>query len=415
MARTSGDTLSLNNLAGALGETQNSNVSLNTLNSSAGTEVSLDDYGIDSVDDISGYAYLPENNSDTYTLGFSGEGSRFIQIKQRAANFTWSVPSGTTISKEDGDYNITVSSGENTADASQTVRESNTTNTLRVVFADGFNDHATGYNTNKDKAVYVVDTYDGNAAALCLTLDTPVTKADGTTISAGDVQEGDVLKGFEIGGLSSDSDSNYMDWNTTNLSTTSEDVTVTNVIFSFAERIYNINDGALQVTGEHPLLVKSDGIFLFKPTLNLEVGDFLIREDNSEVEITSITSSESETEVVSIDVETQDTYLINGYITHNKGANSFTAPTPATVTGLSYTDPNLTWTAVAGAADYKVQIDNNSDFSSPTHDYSNWNSTGIEIGDSFFGLTQGSTYYARVAARDAGVLSPWTSTLQFTA
>ena len=414
MARSSGDTLSLNALAGALEGTQNSNVSLDAFNGGAGTQTSLDDYGIDSVDDISGYAYLPENNSDTYTLGFGGEGSRFIQIKQRAANFTWSVPSGTTISKEDGDYNITVSSGENTADASQTVRESNTTNTLRVVFADGFNDHATGYNTNKDKAVYVVDTYDGNAAALCLTLDTPVTKADGTTISAGDVQEGDVLKGFEIGGLSSDSDSNYMDWNTTNLSTTSEDVTVTNVIFSFAERIYNINDGALQVTGEHPLLVKSDGIFLFKPTLNLEVGDFLIREDNSEVEITSITSSESETEVVSIDVETQDTYLINGYITHNKGANSFTAPTPATVTGLSYTDPNLTWTAVAGAADYKVQIDNNSDFSSPTHDYSNWNSTGIEIGDSFFGLTQGSTYYARVAARKYGVLGSYSTTLTFT-
>ena len=50
MARSSGDTLSLNNLAGATGVTQNDNVSLNTINSSAVTEDSLDDYGIDSVD-----------------------------------------------------------------------------------------------------------------------------------------------------------------------------------------------------------------------------------------------------------------------------------------------------------------------------------------------------------------------------
>ena len=45
MARSSGDTLSLNDLAGARGITQNSNVSLNAINSSAGTIVSLDNYG----------------------------------------------------------------------------------------------------------------------------------------------------------------------------------------------------------------------------------------------------------------------------------------------------------------------------------------------------------------------------------
>ena len=55
MARSSGDTLSLNALAGATGNTQNSDVSLNTINSSAGTEVSIDNFGIDTVGSISGY------------------------------------------------------------------------------------------------------------------------------------------------------------------------------------------------------------------------------------------------------------------------------------------------------------------------------------------------------------------------
>ena len=83
------------------------------------------------------------------------------------------------------------------------------------------------------------------------------------------------------------------------------------------------------------------------------------------------------------------------------------------MTGLSYSDPMLTWTGVADFEDYKLQISTVSNFSSTTHDYSNWSNSDIEIGDSFFGLTQGSTYYARVAGRDAGVLGTYSSTLTF--
>ena len=351
-------------------------------------------------------------------MGFTGEGANFTtRIKTVSTNFTWSVASGTTITKQDGDYNITVSSGQQTADGSQTVRQANATNTLRVVFSDSYNDHITsgaGYGANKDKTIYVVDTYDGNSTPLCLSLDTPITKADGTTIQAGDIQEGDVLKGFQINGLDEDSDSNYLQWNSDALSKTAENVTVTNVVFSFAIRTYNINNGELVVTGEHPMLIKDvDDTFKFKPALSIEVGDSLIKEDSSEVKVTSITPADGDVEVVSIDVETQDTYLINGYITHNKGANSHTAYVPAQVTGLSYSDPNLTWTNVTDFEDYKVQISTVSNFSSTTHDYSNWSSAGIEIGDSFFGLTQGNTYYARIAGRDAGILGTYSSTLTF--
>ena len=414
---TSGDTLSLNALKTATGATNAKMSEASGGNTTSAIQMSS--FAIDSVGDISGYTYLPENNSDTYTLGFGGAGSRFEQyIRTNAANFTWSVPAGTTITKEDGDYNITVTSGEQNDDASQTVRDNTASNTLRVVFADGFNDHATNYNTNRDKTIYVVDTYDGNAAILCITLDTPITRADGTTVKAGDVQEGDVLKGFNINGLGDDSDSNYYNWSTSELSSTSEGVTVTNVVYSFASRIYNINNGELEVTGDHPLLVKtSDNLYKFKPTLDLEVGEYLIKEDGSEVEITSINTTDTDVEVVSIDVETQDTYSINGYITHNKGANSYTLYVPQTPFNLSYTDPNLSWTGNSDQEDYRVQVDNNSDFSSPIIDYSNWNDTTMQVrlGDAPFNLTNGATYYARVAARDAGVLSPWSTAISFTA
>ena len=415
---TGGDTLSLNNLKTATGAGAASISSAMGSTPSAGANISFSSFAIDTVGSISGYTYLPENNSDTYTLGFTGEGANFTtRIKTVSTNFTWSVASGTTITKQDGDYNITVSSGEQTADGSQTVRQADATNTLRVVFSDSYNDHigaGDGYGANKDKTIYVVDTYDGNSSPLCLTLDTPIAKADGTIITAGEIEEGDVLKGFQVNGLADDSDSDYLQWNSTELSTTAEDVTVTDVVFSFSSRIYNINEGELQITGEHPMLIKDvDDTFKFKPALSIVVGDSLIKEDSSEVKITSVVSTDGDAEVVSIDVETQDTYLINGYITHNKGANSHTTYVPAQVTGLSYSDPMLTWTDVADFEDYKLQVSTVSNFSTTTHDYSNWSNSDIELGDVFFGLTQGSTYYARVAGRDAGVLGTYSSTLTF--
>ena len=423
MARSSGDTLSLNALAGATGVTQNSDVSLNTINSSAGTEVSLDDFGIDTVGSISGYTYLVEDTADTYTLGFTGAGTKFGSISARYQNFTWAkdeieVESDITISSNQ-DLTATVTAKTDIGGSSQTLISitSNQQNTLQVTFADGFNDHATNYNTVREKTVYVVDSYDGNSDALCLSLDTPVTKADGTIIPAGDVQEGDVLKGFEISTLGEDSDEDYLNWSTSDLSTTSEDVTVTSVIFSFADKIYDINDGELQVTGEHPMLVKIDNTFKFKPVLDIQVGEYLVKEDNSLVEVTSKESTIGSTEVVSIDVETEDTYLANGYITHNKGGNSFSDPLPSAVTGLAYSDPDLSWTAYTGASDYSVQVDDNIDFSSPIINKGSWNAETMQLrlGASPFNLTDGNTYYARVAARKGGRIGAYSATLTLTA
>mgnify|MGYP000465710414 CR=1 FL=1 len=81
MARSSGDTLSLNDLAGATGITQGANVSLNAINGSAGTIVKIDDYGIDSVDaSLSGYTYAVEGTSENYSITFGGAGSKFSTI-----------------------------------------------------------------------------------------------------------------------------------------------------------------------------------------------------------------------------------------------------------------------------------------------------------------------------------------------
>ena len=223
MARSSGDTLSLNNLAGALGQTQNSNVSLNAMNGGAETAVSLDDYGIDSVDDVTGYTYAVEGTNETYTMNFTGEGSKFTDIKTRGANFNWAVSptynsdgdtAGFISLESSADYTnqITVGTMNPQFSGTQTSLMSNYSHTITGTFADGYNDHATNYNVGLTKSVYSVDSYDGNSTSLCILVDTPVTLQDGTSIEAGDITEGMELQGYSFSGLGEDSDGDFYSW-----------------------------------------------------------------------------------------------------------------------------------------------------------------------------------------------------------
>jgi hypothetical protein len=435
MARSSGDTLSLNGLAGARGITQSSNVSLNAINGSAGTIVKIDDYGIDSVNStLGGFTYAVEATNETYEMSFTGAGSKFTQISSRYQNFTWSVSpafnsSGNTAgflsiaSNQDLTAVITVGSINPQGASSQTTLLGAQSHTLNGKFNDGFNDHATRYNTDIPKTVFAVDSYDGNSAALCLTIDSPVTLSDGTIIEVGDLEEGDELRGFSIGGLGTD-ESTFLDWSATSLSTTAEDVSVENLTYSFASRIYNINDGEVTATGEHPMLVKdgSDSEYRFKEMMNINTNDKLIKEVSgniTEVDVVSIVTVNSTTEIVSIDVETNDTYLVNGYITHNKGGNSHSDETGgAAPTSLVWTNSTLklSWTGDGANDVYDVQIDNNADFSSPLVSETLWSNTFLQTttnGDSFDIGT--GTRYARVRQYSTnGLLSNYSSTLTFT-
>ena len=424
---SSGDTLSLNALKSATGAAA---ASLSGAKGNTTGPIAMSSFAIDSVGSISGYTYGVENTNENYTLSFGGAGSNFdSRIASRAANFTWSRISGTTInaSISNSGKTATVSFLDNGANASQTTRNTVAANGIRVVFSDGYNDHigaGAGYGANKDKTIYCVDSYDGNNQALCLTADSPITKADGTIVNIEDLQEGDILKGFSINGLSEDSDADFYSFSSDSLGGSSKDVTVVNVVFSFAERYYSINGGEITATSEHPLFIKdlTDGLYKFKPVIGLEIGDKLIKGVDgtlTEVDVTSIDAVDGTIEVVSIDVEAEDTYMVNGYVTHNKGGNSFTDfDGPTAPTSVSYSHPNLSWSggtadtdSTAGITAYDVQVDNNSDFSSPAIDVSNWNDTSMQLAGGT-ALSAG-TYYARVRNVQSGLKSGWTSTGAF--
>ena len=415
---TSGDTLSLNALAGATGNTQNSNVSLGTIRGAA-TTTGLSFYAVDSIDDVSGFTYAVENTSETYTLGTTGGGTRFSQISGRGANVTWGISGGDKLSvSTNNGVSATIAVGNMTNAPTQTVLQSIVSHTVSATFADGFNQHAVRYNTARTKTVYSVDSYDGNSTALCLTIDSPVTLADGTIVEAGDLNEGDILKGFSIGGLSVDSDGTFLDWSTNSLSTTPKDVTIVNLTYSFAPRYYDINNGEVTATAEHPMLVKDSvsGDYLFKEMFNLVVGDKLVKGDNTEVDITSVEIVEKTTEIVSIDVESEDTYMVNGYITHNKGGNSHTdLASPGAPTSVAYNSPLITWvapssTGTTGITAYQYEISANSGFSTIENTADEWSTTEVEVNT----ILAAGTWYFRVRAIDHGLKGTWSSTLTFT-
>jgi hypothetical protein len=412
----SGDTLSLNNLAGATGFTQGTNVSLGTIRGSA-VSTGLSSYAVDTIDSVSGFTYAVEGTSETYTLGTTGGGDNFGQISGRAANVTWGITGGDKLSvSTNNGVSVSITVGDMTDSPSQTTLQTVISHTVSATFADGYNDHigaGDGYNVARTKTVYSVDSYDGNSTALCLTIDSPVTLADGTIVEAGDLNEGDVLKGFSIEGLGINSDGTFLDWSSNSLSTTPKDVTIVNLTYSFASRYYDINDGEVTATAEHPLLVKDSvsGDYLFKEMFNLVVGDKLIKGDGTEVDITSIEIVQKTSEIISIDVEEEDTYMVNGYITHNKGGNTHTdLPAPGAPTSLAYSSPNVTWvapssTGTTGITAYDIQIDNDSNFSSPIFDETEWSSTEVEVNT----LTTAGTWYIRVRAIDHGLKGAWAS------
>ena len=417
---TSGQTKSLNNLAAATGQ---GTKSISAAKGDSNGPIAMSSFAIDSVGSVTGYTYAVESTSETYTLGFGGAGSNFGRISSRAANFTWSVPAGSfiTLGTNSGTTaTFSVSSMNPQGVGAQTVLQTIQTHTIRAIFADGYNTHATDYNTSKDKTVYSVDSYDGNSVALCLTSDSPITMADGSIKEVGQIEEGDKLKGFSLNGLSVDSDGTFYDWSTSELTKTEKEVTVVNVIYSFTGKYYNVNNGEITATSEHPLLVKdsTDNLYRFKQMFNLNLNDKLIKFENGntqEIDITSITIDEETSEIVSLDVEAEDTYLVNGYITHNKGNNAFTdLGSPGAPTSLAYASPSLSWVAPAavgsgGITAYDVEIDDNSNFSSLTHNFTEWSSTTIEVNT----LLAAGTWYARVRAIDQGLKGPY-ATLTFT-
>jgi hypothetical protein len=89
---------------------------------------------------------------------------------------------------------------------------------------------------------------------------------------------------------------------------------------STALSYYKINNGLLNVTGEHAIFVykPEEDVYVFKAAKNLVVGDVLINGiDKSRVIIENIVNVINTAEVYKINVEPSNTFIANQIIVHN--------------------------------------------------------------------------------------------------
>jgi len=315
-------------------------VSMSQMSGSASVTapVKMSDFSISSVDSLTGYVYLWESTAEDYTLAFSNAGAGFTRmIASRTENFTWTKTGTLDVSFSSADYKATVTAaaisnantGTGADDDYYAAGTHNQSGSLQVKLAedgqsDGFNDHATNYNTNRTKSIVIVDAYGGSPS--CLLEGTDIQLSDGSYKKVEDLQVGDWLHTLDLPGAI---DEDYDNWRQSRFEAGFDKVvhsaSVQDINFDFSQTYWNINDGLEKITGEHEMLYKPIGenFWMWQLVPGMKVGGHLMGKNGNSIEITSLEQVHSEDgfEVVQIDVEPLDFYFGNTFLVHNKGSN----------------------------------------------------------------------------------------------
>ena len=198
--------------------------------------------------------------------------------------------------------------------------------------SDGYNDHATRYNTAISKVVEIQDTYGGLAIA-CFLPGTLILMADDTAKPIEEINVGDEVMSLDLPGLP-DEDLGYLEWKAFTMrpmdasdlelliEQNKKTAFVENLFYDYMNGYYSINNGYLKVTAEHDLFVYDDGKWRWNTARELKEGMKLLNFLGEVVNIDSVEWIEDEIEVINFDVEPLDIYYAGGILVHNKGASS---------------------------------------------------------------------------------------------
>ena len=314
---------------------------------------SISNFYISAVDNsLTGYLWVDEQTSETYTMTFADAGSLFLtRIANNHQNFTWTTASSSFAVASNQDYtavytaaaisNVNVPNVDGDGSRGTFYAAHNRDVDVEISgkywddgVTDGFNDHATRYNTAITKTVGVEDTYNGTTIT-CFLPETPVELEDGEIIPIEDLVVGDKIKSYHIENLPDESlgKERYRGFHLEETNGELGDTEVKNVWFDFNPGYLDINNGLIKVTSEHEFWVlnkttKEESPYIppvgkwgFKKAAQLEVGDVLFGKEEH-IKIDSIIYHHTEVEVVNINVEPVDVYFVNNILVHNKGSNS---------------------------------------------------------------------------------------------
>ena len=331
MSTTTKQNLSLGKLRRAVSSSISDYTSQSSLGQAGGgVQTKMSEFSIDSVDSVTGFTYLWEQTSEDYTVNFSEAGSKFLtKIGNRTDNFTWSKTGNLGVTFGGVDYIASVTAPSITNTGGAIAGTFNQSGSIQVKFhedgqSDGYNDHATNYNTNVTKDIEVVDSYGGVPS--CLLFGSQVSKSDGSVINVEDLSVGDEILSVT---LPSATDESVGDWKNDSFNVSgsfvSQTTKVQRVLYEFSNSYFNINSGSEHITGEHHMLHRVSGSskWIWTTPPNFEVGDYLMNKHGDEIEIKSLQQEIDPDgyEVVLIDVEPDDYYIGQTFLVHNKGSN----------------------------------------------------------------------------------------------
>ena len=336
MATSTKQNLSLGKLRRAVdgNDSYTAAASMSQMSGSSATSpapVKMSDFSISAVDEgVSGFTYLFEQTAENYEMEFSNEGGLFNKrIANRTENLSWSFDGNLDVSFGGADYIAQVTAGTITNTGGAIAGTFNQSGSIMAKFAedgqsDGFNDHATRYNTSVSKSIEIVDTYGGVPS--CLLFGSPVSKSDGSVVNVEDLNVGDEILTVSLPNATDESVGNWRNdtFNRTG-SFTQHSSSVKRVMYEFSQHYYNINSGSELITGEHHMLYRQAGNenWTWQTAPNFSVGDYLMDKQGNEVVISSLYQhiNPDGYEVVQLDVEPDDFYVGQTFLVHNKGSD----------------------------------------------------------------------------------------------
>ncbi len=293
--------------------------------------VKMSDFSISAINEgVSGFTYLFEQTAENYEMEFSNEGGLFNKrIANRTENLSWSFDGNLDVTFGGADYIAQVTAGSITNTDGAIAGTFNQSGSIKAKFAedgqsDGFNDHATRYNTSVSKSIEIVDTYGGVPS--CLLFGSPVSKSDGSVVNVEDLDIGDEILTVSLPNATDESVGNWRNdtFNQTG-SFTQHSSSVKRVMYEFSQHYYNINSGSELITGEHHMLYRQAGNenWTWQTAPNFSVGDYLMNKQGNEVVISSLEQhiDPDGYEVVQLDVEPDDFYVGQTFLVHNKGSD----------------------------------------------------------------------------------------------
>lgn len=144
---------------------------------------------------------------------------------------------------------------------------------------------------------------------------------DGTTKQVQDVEVGDIVKSFWPDGMTLN-DIDYRDYTTTELTGSFSGSIVMGIYTSSKQEYYLVNGDKILskddiISTESDYFVKTSGTWSWKRPRDINVGDYLLQEDNTELEVTSISEETGTKTFYSLDVEDIDTYFQSDILVHN--------------------------------------------------------------------------------------------------